>query len=74
MSPESPESPRYSEDEPHHRQSYRQHDQESNRSALLQLLKSYSAFMNESAHTILDMDLVLSGLMDAVKKLKPPSA
>jgi len=40
--------------------------------ALLQLLRSYAMFMNESSDVILDMDLVLKRLQDAVKKLKPP--
>jgi len=41
--------------------------------ALLQLIKSYSVFMNESSDVMLDMDVVLAKLLDATRKLKPPT-
>lgn len=40
--------------------------------ALLQLLKSYSAFINESSDVILDMDVVLNRLIETTRSLKPP--
>ena len=40
--------------------------------ALLQLLKSYAAFMNESSDVKLDMNAVLNDLLEMIAKLKPP--
>ena len=40
---------------------------------LLQLIKSYTLFMNESSDVMLDMDVVLAKLLDDTRKLKPPS-
>jgi len=47
-------------------------DLNDNTSALIQLFHSYSNFINESSDMILDMDLVLDRLLDAINKLKPP--
>ena len=47
-------------------------DLNDNTSALIQSFNSYSSFINESSDMILDMDVVLDRLLDAMNKLKPP--
>ena len=44
----------------------------SQKHALLQLLKSYSAFINDASDINLDMDAVLNRLIETTRNLKPP--
>jgi len=41
-------------------------------SSIVQLFDTYSNFIGNSSDVILDMDLVLDRLLDALKKLQPP--
>lgn len=46
---------------------------QSRNQTILQLLKSYSAFVNESSDVILDMDIVLNRLTETTRNLRPPT-
>ena len=43
-----------------------------NTSSIIQLFDNYSNFIGNSSDVILDMDLVLDRLLDALRKLQPP--
>lgn len=43
-----------------------------NTSSIIQLFDNYSNFIGNSSDVILDMDLVLDRVLDALKKLQPP--
>ena len=46
---------------------------ETRNQTILQLLKSYSSFVNETSDVILDMDVVLNRLTETTRNLKPPT-
>lgn len=43
-----------------------------NGSQMLSFFNSYARFINDASHIILDLDVVLIKLVEAIKKLKPP--
>ena len=45
---------------------------QSNRAQMISFFNSYAMFINDASNIILDLDVVLAKLTDAITKLKPP--
>ena len=45
---------------------------QSNRTQMINFFNSYAMFINDASNIILDLDVVLAKLTDAITKLKPP--